>query len=771
MGQQVELRVQATEPLAGPPVMNVSGAARSPELVEEGPERLYLFVYEVTGREAGLVQVRGVDLAGNPGEASFAAGFDFDPPPTPRAALIEVLERPPGQQDELVGHPGAAGGDAVRVRLLDEEGEPLGSEAEVQAQGSFGPLPFGDNAHDRVSVQALDAAGNASLPAGPFPNDRVAPQLLDLLVQPLFARHGTVVEASGRASEPLRELSASLDGRPASCDLDPAGALLFRCHVEVDEAQDPAGTVELRVDAIDLAQNPASATAELTLDYGFDAPGVTVLALQPPPGPDGIVWLSRLSLLRIDLELAEAPGRTPEARAAGHPMELRQAEGGGWRYAATYQPSGAEPQERELDAIVSAWDRAGNAAPQARVPLRFDFQAPGFLPPRLDPPLVGSPLIGQQVALVLESDEPLIASPSLELPGGEPPQLVEPDEGDPATTFRYALHVTGRERGTLRVRGADLAGNEGRAEHDLAFDFDPPRRPREALLELTQVAPGPPEGPECPDLLEGVAGALPPDAAAARVYYALPPGPEVLVAEQELPAQHDGSFGPLEVGDNDHRELFVLAVDAAGNESDPAGPIFNDIDPPRLTLDPENPAAARRGDLLELRVFVEDASEVPELGLSIAGRDADLLARPPGMAVLRFEVQGRDGEGSVPVEVWAVDAAGNLAEQAQGEAGSVELETALMLERVEGKAATTTRVAETDGSPVRREAGQRCRVHRFLARDAEPVMVSVTAYGWNPHVSLTEDAVMGEARVLAGGDRDMVGVRWRCWRDGDRGSS
>jgi hypothetical protein len=109
--------------------------------------------------------VRASDKCGITGAtAEVLAGRDVEPPAVDGARVV-FHARPPGVADGVSGEPGAvldALSAVAEVHLADAAGAPLAPAVAPALDGSLTAQGVGDTALDRVRVEAVDKAGNAS---------------------------------------------------------------------------------------------------------------------------------------------------------------------------------------------------------------------------------------------------------------------------------------------------------------------------------------------------------------------------------------------------------------------------------------------------------------------------------------------------------------------------------------------------------------------------------------------------------------------------------
>lgn len=486
--------------------------------------------------------------------------------------------------------------------------------------------------------------------------DKTAPSALDVEISPAAARAGDEVSVSFSASEALDRDPVLTLGTDAPATLSHDGLRYQAVFVIPDgEAADSGERVVTAVLVDPFANEGTQNLGSVSVSYGAPPPPlVSALVLREEPVDAFDPALVDDSSSRFFLAGLEGAVSAPWARL--------------YRDEALTQALGADIPvladesfaEVELTAGTSAqvWiaavDAAGNAS-SARA-----LAVPSFAITAV-PAAVG--LLPVQVSFTASAA--LRAAPTVSLDGTSG---VIVDEV--ALDFTYALSLAGTEAegvdaAVLRVQGDAAAlgeGSLGSSALRVTVDFTAPT----IDPGLVTVEPG---ASPASDRLLGVAGALS-DAAGADARPATlllaraldPAGAEI----GSSPVAADGSFGPIDLGDDAHATVRLAVVDDAGNESNLD--LDNDIGAPSITGVDVAPAAARSGDAIVISFLVAD-DETPLVAMPlvlVGGRDATFAAgslavdgAPVAFAYTFDADDTLDAEGELDVAIVATDEDGN----------------------------------------------------------------------------------------------------------------
>ncbi len=576
-GSTVSYTVSASESLAAPPVLTIGGGALS-FVHQDGTA--YVYTAPVNGSTAQgprTVSLTMTDVAGNTG-AGDGVGFAIDT----GAPVIGGLDVSPDFASTVPGF------DVVTVAFTLSEAVGAGLSVTVGTRGALCSnvgLAFtcavavdaGDGAGTKsVIVQATDAAGNTGLGTDTVVYDFTAPSLVASNVSIPAARSGDTINLNLATSEPQLAGAAPVltvsGASPTTFTHVSGSSFSYRYTVDGTETSGPR-TVSATL--IDRAGNSA-----VVAPHGFfidvDTPEITSLDLGAFPRLSTVTGFDQTT---ITVKAADAPaGSTPTVvvRAGAVPLACSTV---GDTTTCPYAATGAEPSA--LSIIATVTDDAGNVATQSRS-LEFDFVAPSLVGPvswDLEPPagtLLSSPgaaRVGADVRVGFSLSEP-VATPTVRTVGATPLTFSLLGGGGATYLFHYTVPgapVPPQGAQTVRLTAADDVGNT-------------------AVIDLALPAPG--------FVIDTVAPAVPDVVTSDRTVYERAPwgdttgalrfrvtggasaveasatviawnGSDVAAAAElgRANASGAGAF-TLTLTDNDRAQVYLTAVDAAGNPSD-----------------------------------------------------------------------------------------------------------------------------------------------------------------------------------------------------------
>lgn len=329
----------------------------------------------------------------------------------------------------------------------------------------------------------------------------------------------------------------------------------------------------------------------------------------------------------------------------------------------------------------------------------------------------------------------------LQLPSGCHPLAV----GSPPTALRHGCVRAGRttDLGTLLWNEAgelciavpercDGRDNNCNGRIDDGCDTIPPDPVRADLVVVHQLPPG------NADWVTGLAGAAEPLAIAE--FRTLAVLPQVL---GRIPVAADGSFGPLDLGDNEVGGFSIVLEDAAENRSAPVA-FANDIVPPATVFVDRPPVLSRSPDAL----FSFAANEAADFECRLDGGAWEPCSSPHAVSGLAlgahsFAVRGTDLvdnlESPGPAWNWFVEPAVIWAwppTDAQGQPLADLAPVEMPLIPLEAAAGTDVLVADKQG-----------RVRRLSGRDGSAI--------WSRQIA-TGDALMGAPLLLGTDDPGLL---------------
>lgn len=509
---------------------------------------------------------------------------------------------------------------------------------------------------DCPSAWACEPSVGRCVPAAR--EDKTAPSALDVEIVPAAARAGDEVTVTFTASEALDHDPVLALGADSPTALSHEG-LRYQAIFVIPDGE-PADSGERVVTAVMVdafANEGTENLGSVSVSYGAPPPPLmSALVLRESPVDAFDPALVDDSTSRFFLAGLEGAVSAPWARLYGdegltEPIGADIAVLADESFVEVELPAGTSAQ-----VWIVAVDAAGNAS-SARA-----LSVPSFVITEV-PAAVG--LLPVQVSFTASAA--LRAAPTVAL-DGTGGTIVD----EVALAYTYALTLVGTEQqgvdaAVLRVEGdaAALAGGSvGSSAVRVTVDFTPPT----IDPGLVVVEPG---ASPASDTLRGVAGALA-DLAGADARPATQLMARVLDASSAeigvALVAADGSFGPVDLDDDAHANVWLVVVDAAGNESTLA--LANDIGAPSISGVDVAPPAARSGDTVVISFMVQDdetaLSAVPTV--LVGGRDAtlasgsvDVQGVPVAFAYTLIADDTLDLEGALDVAIVATDADGNSA--------------------------------------------------------------------------------------------------------------
>lgn len=603
-GTLVTVQFEASEPLGVLPVIELNTApARTPFLLYSQNGLVYTYALAVgpaVSEGTYSVLARLVSATGAVAQDLALGTVQVDATP-PEITRIDVLTpRVRAGQGALVE---ATFGEALtvapRARVL--AGPAMVTVPTAQANvWRFRLDVTGTELEGSMSVEvdAQDGAGNAATRTATdaFVLDFTAPALATAaLVETPVVRSGQQIVVDLQFTEPLAAPPAVRLRGPGSETLSLAvadqvgAAYTFGATVQPST---PEVTYGLEITAFaDVAGNPG---ADVTnggavrvdstpphLDAGPTAVGKPGARYRAGDAPS------------FTLTVSEPLARPPSASlttSPAVPLSCTGGAGNAWTCTAPSALTGAETPESAVKAIFDVVDLAGNPATFS-ADATLDFHAPDVAPGTvgldLTPPagaLVSSVTAlraGARARVSFTVTEPLATDPVVLTTTAPAPALTFSKASQSGTFYVYEHVLDGGAHGqgsyTVVAQLTDLAGNV--ATRTLAVpapgvvvDTVPPLSPDVATTAIIVYARAPwgtaATGGAPRFTITGAAGAV--EAGATVVAF----DDDYLTSAREIgraTATGAGAFGPMALVPADRREVFVVAVDGAGNGSDASG--------------------------------------------------------------------------------------------------------------------------------------------------------------------------------------------------------
>jgi hypothetical protein len=444
-----------------------------------------------------------------------------------------------------------------------------------------------------VVVEARDAAGNLATRTAvdalvlDFTRPRLAtgPDVATPVVRP-----GQQVVVRISASEPLdQDPAAQLVGRASGTVLPLAVAERVGTGFTFGRLVlpgDPSETYDVRVTGlVDLAGNAGDPVSSGAVRVDSTPPAVTA---GPTLGKASGQYRSG-EIITVSFTASEDLAGPPGVRlTTSPPLAFTCAEGAPrvWSCQLPSPLTGAERPETAVNVVVELVDQAGNVGSTSATAV-LDFTPPGvvagsvgltlFPPPGALVPAVSTLGTGGKVRVTFTVDEPLSADPSVATTAPEVISCALVSQA--ATTYTYETTLSGSHAQgayTLAATLTDRAGNVARPVltgpgRTLTVDTVAPASPGVGVpsrvvydrVPWGSTATG---GRSSFSVIGGTGAA---EAGATVVAYdgANPASANEIARGTALAS---GAFG-LALSGGDRREVFVLAVDGAGNASDGDG--------------------------------------------------------------------------------------------------------------------------------------------------------------------------------------------------------
>gem|GEM_PF-595499 len=645
-GTTVELSFEASEVLQANPAVTVGGqTARFVSL----SGRSYRYDRQIDGREGEgrpLVQVQGIDSAGNTGlTTGQPLVTDFTAPRAPDLSVAPAR---------------ATTGTTVTISFTaseDVQGQPTvtisGKTAGLASQSGrsfiFSRTVDGTEGEGgaAVRVSIKDLAGNTGITTSSIQLDFTGPVLTIASVQPSLARKGTTVVVDVTAAEPLGQASElTIGGRPASLVSHTAQSARFERVLDGTEGE---GTPEIRAEGVDLAGNHGVVTGH-GLATDFTAPMFGPLSAVPTVASTG-------TTVELSFETSEELKANPTVTVGAQVARFVSQKGKAYRY--DRQIDGREGEGRPL-VQVQGIDSAGNTGLTTGQPLVTDFTAPRAPDLSVTPARATT---GSTVTISFTASEDVQGQPTVTV-AGLPAGLVSRS----GRAFVYSRKVDGSEgEGVTAVRVSikDLAGNTGITTSSIQLDFTGP------VLTIASVQPSlARKGTTVVvEVTSGEVLVQPPEMAiggrpASLVYF----GARSVRFERILDGS-EGEGSPL---------IYVEGVDQVGNHGVATSfGLTTDFTTPSFSSISVSPSMARIGTTATVAFVCSEAlSNSPEVLLN--GKAAELKEVNGRSYTYSRVVDGTEGEGVVNTTIRGTDLAGNV-----GNAVSEELTTDFTAPRVQ----------------------------------------------------------------------------------------
>ncbi len=243
---------------------------------------------------------------------------------------------------------------------------------------AFPAVPSGVAQAYTVTAAFSDSIGNAADEATPgslsatFSVDGVQPAIASVSTSnadgAVAARFSTVpgfntVAAVFDVTKALASIRATLGTLPMSCPAPTLDGRHYRCTYEV-AGTEPETTLPLLVQVTDLAGNPASAAATVTLD--FTPPsivGVPAITYSPPPDSvlSAVTAAASGAVVHTTFAVSEALAKDPAVASlpAGLPFEIASNASVSYDYAGVVTQTG--PPDGQYSLQITLTDTVGNA--------------------------------------------------------------------------------------------------------------------------------------------------------------------------------------------------------------------------------------------------------------------------------------------------------------------------------------------------------------------------------------------------------------------------
>lgn len=579
-GDNVVISLVANEPLALAPALTVLGPATIAFAATGGTFAHGVTAADGEGSYTSTVELQ--DLAGNVAAAVVGPTFALD---TSTPFVLDV-QTAPAVASLVAGH------DVITITLQLAETIDLAQGGLVVSVGGrpTGPctaapgdartiscsyVVVGDEREGVAAVSAVarDLAGNTDFAGGSVVFDFTAPALASSTVSPALARPGDNVVISVAANEALGADAVLTSAGPGPAVFARNGST-FTHTVVGGGAGDVEGAYTSRIALVDLAGNSA------TLDgpgFALDVSSPRVVDLTV--GPAAVSTINGNNVVTVELLLSEALdvlAPSVVVTVAGNDAPCIANGADPLRATCLYVVEGTEP-EGQAAVAVALRDDAGNTG-FASDAVVFDFTPPGVVGTvglTLTPgagnvlPAVTAVTTGTRITLSFTLSEPTAVTT---VATTAPVALSFAERARTGTTFVFdhVLSSTTQGAHTVAVTARDLVGNQATTTLTLpapgfVVDTVPPAAPSVGTADAityTRV----PFGADATAgarrfTINAVAGAV---AGSTLLAY---DSVRAEVGRAVVGAAGAGATA-VTLSGSDRDEVFVAAVDDAGNESD-----------------------------------------------------------------------------------------------------------------------------------------------------------------------------------------------------------
>jgi hypothetical protein len=586
-GRTVTVDVTASEPLAGGATLTaVSGGTTLTFQAAAPTGNLVTFSHVVSAGEDGTYRFHLSGLADAVGNVAAAADLDTLVVDTTAPLMTAVVADRPRYSTH-------AGFDHVTVAITIAETLPEPGGLAVLVAGNpaactpaAGGYSCGYDVTGAevegpalVTATATDEAGNVGFASTAVVLDFTPPALIASAAAPHLAKLGDDLVYTITPSEPLSGPPTLATSGAGTLALAHVAGTTWAFHHGVTTA-DADGTYLVEVTLTDAVGNVSQPIASAAIGLDATAPTVTRVA----PRASRLSAVPPHDQLIVDLDVAESldgAGDDLEVTFEHATLSCTTYSAVSPSYSCTYVVTGTE-LEGVRPILVSSRDAAGNAG-FASASVELDFTAPKLVdsatqvlltpPPGCVLQTVDELGASAELRLLFATDEAVGADPVVGTSAPEALTLTKQSGATTAFIYSHTLAAGAHLQGAydLEVKVADDLGNGATIPLSAAFVVDtlPPPSPDTLTSDLV-VYRRVPWGSEATGAgklfsVRGGAGALDADATRVFVYDSAAGTSSSIIGSASR--RTDGGFDELALIGADRSQVWVAAVDAAGNRS------------------------------------------------------------------------------------------------------------------------------------------------------------------------------------------------------------
>ncbi|MFC1735099.1 Ig-like domain-containing protein [Candidatus Hydrogenedentota bacterium] len=624
----------ATEPLAGAPVVTVGGNLAE-NITDEGSVFSFAFTYLVSETDiesANVVLVTGADIAGNEGAIEGSVVFDFGAPEPPE--LIRTIPGSPSNDQTPIVIGKAE--PLSLVTLYDGSEDAIIGFGVADELGAFlvtVSMPLEEGAHTLLGSATDVALNQSDLSEGLEYVVDVSYLFYDLSITPDPANQSSKLTITFDALDELPvgvDPTVTVDGRSASvvgAELI-EGLLHYTYSYQVSDA-DTEGPKLVLVEGTDLVGNDGHADGTVVFDFVAPTAPVLIRTVPSSPSYNPTPLVEGLAECMSIVTIYDTDENTIVGSAQANQCGI-------FSFYVDELLSGGH------SLFAKASDAAGNISDPSN---ELDY---GVITARYIN-LTVTPDPANQASLLtitFEATEVLPEDPAV-LVGGFAATPYDSSPTDSGMSYTFTYQVSGKDvegANVVYVEGFDEAGYPITALESVLFDFTAPEAP--VLNSITPVGPSRDQTP----LIDGSAE----ENCDITLYD----------SEDEAGSAKSGFVGSFIVETtmltSGTHSFSAIAVDAAGNVSEESNTIDYVVDMTAPLFDNLLVAPDPAGPLSVLTITFDALYELEGDPVVTVSDRATVPASQSGLSyTFTYQVSEEDVEGANVVKVTGVDTEGN----------------------------------------------------------------------------------------------------------------